>query len=74
MNIPNQIPRGEMICLRYVNQNDEVTYVVTASKVMGKYQEEYVYKLYKVDGEELVYTKHKASSPLDLEKYFKEGV
>lgn len=72
MNIPNQIPRGEMPCLRYIGQDDKVTYVVTASKQMGKYQEEYVYKLYKVDGEQLIYTKHKAKSPLELEQYTKE--
>ena len=72
MNIPNQVPRGEMICLRYLNQEDDVTFVVTASKVSGKFQDEYVYKLYKVQDDKLVYTKHKASSPLDLEKYTRE--
>ena len=55
------IPKSETVWVRY--KDGEIKYAITQDASRTKY------KLYTVDGNTATYTKHGATSPLDLEKY-----
>lgn len=56
------IPKSETIWVR-LDVNGVIKYAITSDPARTKY------KLYTVDGDVATYTKHSATSPLDLEKY-----
>lgn len=55
------IPKSETVWVRYID--GVIKYAITSDPARTKY------KLYTVDGNVATYTKHSATSPLDLEKY-----
>ena len=65
--IPIKIPKNEILWLSAIDENGCVTYVITSD------QHRAAYKLYEVDGDKLVYTKHKSSNPRDLDKWIWKG-
>ena len=60
----SKIPSGEKIWVKYY-ENDKLCFVTTSNKTRD------YYKLYSVTNDELIYTKHKSSNPIDLEKHIK---
>lgn len=55
-------PKNQQIWTQYI-KDGVVKYVVTSDMVRSEYF------LYKVEGDKLVKTNHKAKNPLDLEKF-----
>lgn len=58
-----KIPTNEILWTQYLNDKDEVTHIVTSDKHRD------TYKLYKIESDKPVFTKHKSSDPHDLEQY-----
>ena len=56
-------PKNEILWVQIFNLQDKLTHIITSDK----HRE--IYKLYKVEGDNLIYTKHKASDPRDLERW-----
>lgn len=58
-----KLPTNEILWTQYLNNKDKVIHIITSDKHRD------TYKLYKVEGDNLIYTKHKASDPRDLERW-----
>lgn len=58
-----KIPTNEILWTQYLNDKNEVTHIVTSDKHRD------TYKLYKIDENKPVFTKHKSNDPRDLEQY-----
>lgn len=58
-----KISTNEILWTQYLNDKDEVTHIVTSDKHRD------TYKLYKIEGDNPVFTKHKSNDPRDLEQY-----
>ena len=56
------VPKNETVWLSICNDGN-ITHLITSDKLRQSY------KLYKVSDGKAVYTKHKSSNPLDLEKF-----
>ena len=56
-------PKNEILWVQIFDLQDKLTHIITSDL----HRE--TYKLYQVNGDNLTYTKHKATNPLDLEKY-----
>lgn len=56
-------PKNEILWVQYLGSGFTVTHIITSDKHRD------TYKLYKVEGDNLIYTKHKASDPRDLERW-----
>ncbi len=56
-------PKNEILWVQIFDLQDKLTHVITSDL----HRE--TYKLYQVNGDNLTYTKHKTTNPLDLEKY-----
>ena len=57
------IPKNEILCVWFNDKDDNPRNVITSTKNRE------TYKLYKVVDNDLVYTKHKAKDPRDLERW-----
>ena len=56
-------PKNEILWVQIFDLQDKLTHVITSDLHRD------TYKLYKVEGDNLIYTKHKASDPRDLERW-----
>ncbi len=57
------IPNKELLWAQYLDTNGNPTHAITSDAHRD------TYKLYKIEGNNLFYTKHKSSNPTDLEKW-----
>ena len=57
------IPKNETLWLQVLDKDNNVSHIVTSDKNRT------VYKLYQLDNNKLIYTKHKSSDPRDLERW-----
>lgn len=62
------IPKNEILWVQYLGADFTATHIITSDKHRD------TYKLYKIEGGDLVYTKHKASDPRELERWVYENV
>ena len=60
-------PKNEILWVQIFDLQDKLTHVITSDKHRD------TYKLYKVEGDNLIYTKYKASDPRDLERWIYSG-
>ena len=56
-------PKNEILWVQIFDLQDKLTHIITSDKHRD------TYKLYKIEGDNLIYTKHKASDPRDLERW-----
>lgn len=61
------IPKGETLWVMYLNADNKRTYAITSDKYRN------TYKLYKVENDNLIYTKRKSADPRDLERWVDYG-
>ena len=61
------IPKNETLWVKYLNDSNMVTHVITSDKLRA------TYKLYAVKADKLEFTKHKSSDPRDLERWVDYG-
>ena len=57
------IPKNETLWLQVLDKDNNVSYIITSDKNRT------VYKLYQLDNNKLIYTKHKSADPRDLERW-----
>jgi hypothetical protein len=58
-----KIPNKEILWLQWLDENDNTTYIITSDTHRDSY------KLYQVNGDNIIYTKHKSDDPRELEKW-----
>lgn len=56
------VPKGEKVWVS-IYDGDNIIYLIASNKLRQDY------KLYKIDNGRAVYTQHKSSNPLELEKF-----
>ena len=61
------IPKNETLWVKYLNDSNMVTHVITSDKLRT------TYKLYEVKVDKLEFTKHKSLDPRDLERWVDYG-